>query len=80
MEQLLKELQEMSALKNDEGLRKAEEIANKYTSAEGKAFIKEYMDKECDRIARDMQEVENSINNIIRRKNQIKETGEIVPM
>lgn len=80
MEQLLKELQEMSALKNDKGLRKAEEIANKYTSAEEKAFIEEYMSKECDRIERDIQDVEDTIKKIEKRRAQIKEIGEIVPM
>lgn len=62
MEQLLKDLREMSALDGDASLEKAKEIASKYSSAEEKAFIQQYMDNELDKIEKEIDEVDKKLD------------------
>lgn len=65
MEELLKELQEMSVLENDASLEKAKEIRVKYNSPEEKEFIARYMDKELKHIENDITLVDAKLDCIV---------------
>lgn len=65
MEELLKELQEMSVLENDASLEKAKEIRVKYNSPEEKKFIAKYMDKELKHIENDITIVDAKLDCIV---------------
>lgn len=80
MEELLKDLREMSALDGNAGLEKAKKIASKYTSAEEKAFIKQYMDSELDGIGAKIKAVDEKLDRMLEVKEQVKFLSEIVSL
>lgn len=65
MEELLKELQEMSVSENDASLEKAKEIRVKYNSPEEKEFIARYMEKELKHIENDITIVDAKLDCIV---------------
>lgn len=80
MEQLLKELQEMSALEGTQSLNKAKEIALKYNSSEEKEFIQKYMNSELTGIDNEITELDRKLDHMLTIKEQIKEVSEIVSL
>lgn len=80
MEELLKELQEMSALKDDASLEKAKEIRAKYNSPEEKEFIVRYMNGELKCIENEIKEVDAKLDRMLSIKEQVKEISEIVSL
>ncbi|QIU94682.1 hypothetical protein [Bacteroides faecium] len=66
MEELLKELQEMSALKDDASLEKAREIRAKYNSSEKREFITKYMNGELDYIENEIKIVDAKLERMLR--------------
>lgn len=80
MEELLKELQEMSALKDDASLEKAKEIRAKYNSPEEKEFIVRYMNGESKCIENEIKEVDAKLDRMLSIKEQVKEISEIVSL
>lgn len=65
MEELLKELQEMSALKDDASLEKAKEIRAKYNSPEEKEYIVRYMNGELESIENEIKEVDAKLDRML---------------
>lgn len=80
MEELLKELQEMSALKDDASLKKAKEIRAKYNSPEEKEFIVRYMNGELKCIENEIEAVDAKLDRMLSIKEQVKEISEIVSL
>ena len=80
MEELLKELQEMSALKDDASLKKAREIRAKYNSPEEREFIIKYMNGELDCIENEIKIVDAKLERMLSIKAQVKEISEIVSL
>ena len=80
MEELLKELQEMSALKDDASLKKAREIRAKYNSPEEREFIIKYMNGELDCIENEIKIVDAKLERMLSIKSQVKEISEIVSL
>lgn len=80
MEELLKELQEMSALKDDASLEKAKEIRAKYNSPEEKEFIVRYMNGELKCIENEIKEVDAKLDRMLSIREQVKEISEIVSL
>lgn len=80
MEELLKELQEMSALKDDASLEKAKEIRAKYNSPEEKEYIVRYMNGELKCIENEIKEVDAKLDRMLSIKEQVKEISEIVSL
>lgn len=80
MEELLKELQEMSALKDDTSLKKAREIRAKYNSPEEREFIIKYMNGELDCIENEIKIVDAKLERMLSIKAQVKEISEIVSL
>lgn len=80
MEELLKELQEMSALKDDASLEKAKEIRAKYNSPEEKEYIVRYMNGELESIENEIEEVDAKLDRMLSIKEQVKEISEIVSL
>lgn len=80
MEELLKELQEMSALKDDASLEKAKEIRAKYNSPEEKEIIVRYMNGELKCIENGIKEVDAKLDRMLSIKEQVKEISEIVSL
>lgn len=80
MEELLKELQEMSALKDDASLEKAKEIRAKYNSPEEKEYIVRYMNGELESIENEIKEVDAKLDRMLSIKEQVKEISEIVSL
>ena len=80
MEELLKELQEMSALKDDASLKKAREIRAKYNSPEEREFIIKYMNGELDCIENEIKIVDAKLERMLSIKAQAKEISEIVSL
>ena len=65
MEQLLKDLREMSALEGNASLEKAKEIASKYTSDKDRLYIKQYMVAVLDDIVAELDIVNNLLKKIL---------------
>ena len=80
MEELLKELQEMSALKDDASLKKAREIRAKHNSPEEREFIIKYMNGELDCIENEIKIVDAKLERMLSIKAQVKEISEIVSL
>lgn len=80
MEELLKELQEMSALKDDASLEKAKEIRAKYNSPEEKEYIVRYMNGELKSIENGIKEVDAKLDRMLSIREQVKEISEIVSL
>ena len=80
MEELLKELQEMSALKDDASLKKAREIRAKYNSPEERELIIKYMNGELDCIENEIKIVDAKLERMLSIKAQVKEISEIVSL
>lgn len=80
MEQLLKELQEMSVLEGTPSLEKAKEIALKYKTPEEKEFIQQYMNSELGGIENEITELDNKLDHMLTIKKQVKEVSEIVSL
>lgn len=80
MEELLKELQEMSALKDDASLEKAREIRAKYNSPKEREFIIKYMNGELDCIENEIKIVDAKLERMLSIKAQVKEISEIVSL
>ena len=80
MEELLKELQEMSALKDDASLKKAREIRAKYNSPEEREFIIKYMNGELNCIENEIKIVDAKLERMLSIKAQVKEISEIVSL
>lgn len=80
MEELLKELQEMSALKDDASLKKAKEIRAKYNSPDEKEFIVRYMNGELKCIENEIEAVDAKLDRMLSIKEQVKEISEIVSL
>lgn len=80
MEELLKELQEMSALKDDASLEKAKEIRAKYNSPEEKEYIVRYMNGELKCIENEIKEVDAKLDRMLSIREQVKEISEIVSL
>ena len=75
MEELLKELKEMSALKDDASLEKA-----KYNSSKEREFIIKYMNGELDCIENEIKIVDAKLERMLSIKAQVKEISEIVSL
>ena len=80
MEELLKELKEMSALKDDASLEKAREIRAKYNSSKEREFIIKYMNGELDCIENEIKIVDAKLERMLSIKAQVKEISEIVSL
>ena len=80
MEELLKELQEMSALKDDASLKKAREIRAMSNSPEEREFIIKYMNGELDCIENEIKIVDAKLERMLSIKAQVKEISEIVSL
>lgn len=80
MEELLKELKEMSALKDDASLEKAREIRAKYNSSKEREFIIKYMNGELDCIENEIKIVDAKLERMLSIKVQVKEISEIVSL
>lgn len=80
MEELLKELQEMSALKDDASLEKARDIRAKYNSPKEREFIIKYMNGELDCIENEIKIVDAKLERMLSIKAQVKEISEIVSL
>lgn len=80
MEELLKELQEMSALKDDASLEKAREIRAKYNSPKEREFIIKYMNGELDSIENEIKIADAKLERMLSIKAQVKEISEIVSL
>lgn len=80
MEELLKELQKMSALKDDASLEKAREIRAKYSSPEEKEFIIKYMNGESNCIENEIKIADAKLERMLSIKEQVKEISEIVSL
>lgn len=80
MEELLKELQEMSALKDDASLEKAREIRAKYNSPKEREFIIKYMNGELECIENEIKIVDAKLERMLSIKAQVKEISEIVSL
>ena len=65
MEQLLKDLREMSALEGNASWEKAKEIASKYTSDKDRLYIKQYMDAELDEIGAELDMVNKMLKKML---------------
>ena len=73
MKDLLKELQEMSALEGNASLVKAKEIKAKYNTPQEKEFIKQYLSEELKVIESDIQAVNAKLDYMLSIKEQVKE-------
>lgn len=80
MKELLKELQEMSALKDDASLEKAREIRAKYNSPKEREFIIKYMNGELDSIENEIKIADAKLERMLSIKAQVKEISEIVSL
>ncbi|TGY31976.1 DUF5053 domain-containing protein [Bacteroides caecimuris] len=80
MKDLLKELQEMSALEGNASLVKAKEIKAKYNTPQEKEFIKQYLSEELKVIESDIQAVNAKLDYMLSIKEQVKEISEIVSL
>ena len=80
MKDLLKELQEMSALEGNTSLVKAKEIKAKYNTPQEKEFIKQYLSEELKVIESDIQAVNAKLDYMLSIKEQVKEISEIVSL
>ena len=80
MKDLLKELQDMSALEGNASLVKAKEIKAKYNTPQEKEFIKQYLSEELKVIESDIQAVNAKLDYMLSIKEQVKEISEIVSL
>lgn len=67
MEELLKELRQMSALQGEESVVKAREIAARYTSPGERAFIERYMREEGDRMESEVHALSERLERLTAR-------------